>query len=167
MIILDLDGVLANFVQGAIDTHGLPITHEQVKEYNFWDAFDLTNEEFWRAIEGVEFWENLKPYPWAYELVAMSGKDVLFSTSPTLDPYSVAGKLKWLNTHFGVSTHQCMIGPRKELLAHPRRILIDDYPKNIARFSNCGGVAVLFPQPWNNSSFTLDDIMEIAKRHAI
>lgn len=87
-IVLDVDGVVANFVDGArekcFQMFGVDIG--EAKKWN-WMEDTLTKEEikkFWRTVqEDVEFWDGLKVLPWAEELVVRCRAlgDVLFCTS--------------------------------------------------------------------------------------
>ena len=36
-------------------------------------------------------------------------------------------------------------------MAHPGALLIDDADRNVKRFVRAGGMAYLFPQPWNSN----------------
>jgi hypothetical protein len=42
-----------------------------------------------------------------------------------------------------------MIGASKHLMANPKHLLIDDNARNCQKFSDAGGLAILFPQRWN------------------
>lgn len=155
-IFLDMDGVIADFVGGALDVHD---GHHIVKDWPAceWDIAKLlgiTNNEFWREINqrGSPFWSNLLPFPWMYELIESFG-DIPYtiSTKPSNSTFSVAGKLQWLHTHIKAPFKDYMMGGQKHLLAKPGTVLIDDNDTNVIKFREAGGHAILFPQQWNTN----------------
>ncbi len=162
-ICLDVDGVLADFVTAAIELHGgdVPtIVNEMTttQQRDITKALDITPTQFWKNINeaGHEFWENLEPYPWAMELWYHCTKiaSTTLCTSPSLHPTSVYGKVLWIKKHFGDSFEDFHIGSKKNFLARPGAVLIDDFAKNTKSFmgSGSGATSILFPQPWNNNS---------------
>lgn len=149
MFLLDMDGVLVNFIQGMIDSHGWDIEHDDVASWNFHYSLGLTDKEFWQPSYSTDWWLNLEPYPEAKQFwTSLSWiSDVVFCTSPNMaDPTCASQKAMWLKKH-GFTGDYC-IGPRKELLAG-NGILIDDSENNVAKFRQAGGRAILFPRPWN------------------
>ena len=160
-VLLDCDGVLANFVGRAIEAAHLPITHEEVSRWNFFDEF-MTVQEFWECVDAdPDFWTDLDPYPWARELVDAIRSlrfDIVITTSPSRNPSSASGKLFWLRKHGFLADHSVdyMIGHHKHLLAGSDTILIDDSDANVRRFRESGGRAILFPQRWNANRSQVD-----------
>jgi uncharacterized HAD superfamily protein len=68
-ILLDMDGVLADFISSAVDSlnrdYGKEITMKQyATEFGAWETYDyynITVKEFWRSIEKTpNFWLNSK-----------------------------------------------------------------------------------------------------------
>lgn len=149
--LLDCDGVLCDFVSGAIEVHRIPnYKHDDVKHWDFFQDWGMSADEFYNWCRGYEFWFNLKPYDWARGLVEEIGLDnFIISTAPTMDPTCVQAKLDWLYHHFKIPMTNVMVGSRKELMAKAGLTLIDDNPKNVEKFKEHGGNAILFPQPWN------------------
>lgn len=149
--LLDCDGVLCDFVSGALAAHGRSHDgHDSVRSWNFFESWGISALEFYDKIAGYDFWFNLKPYDWAALLVDEIGFDnFVISTAPTMDPTCVEAKLDWLFHHFKIPMSNVMIGSRKELMAKSGLVLIDDSPKNVEKFREHGGNALLFPQPWN------------------
>lgn len=152
MILLDMDGVLCDFVGEACELHGRdPAT---VTRWDFYAGWGMTAADFWRPInhQGRDFWARLQPYPWAAELieaVAKADPDFHVCTTPSASPESLAGKLDWLHAHFGRRFRRYHMTPSKAALAAPGRLLIDDSDHNVGDFIANGGEAMLFPQPWN------------------
>lgn len=173
-ILLDMDGVLANFVGGAIKMmnkksapgHAIKMTIEDWPhhEYNVAKIFGLSQQEFWGYLEkhdhGFSFWASLEPYPWFEELLAIVSEvdpEYHIATSPA-NPNSASGKIFWLREHIENDFRRFMIGPDKYLMAKKSSILIDDHDDNIKKFVENGGNAILFPQPWNSNSQIKDKI---------
>ena len=115
----------------------------------------LDMDSYWGAVvaEGEAFWVNLQEYEWYPELFRslQNMGDVVFLTSGTYAPWSLSGKLKWLQKRFGKSFQGYIMTAKKHLLANSSTILIDDYEKNVMTFREYGGNAVLFPQIWNSN----------------
>lgn len=151
-IFLDLDGVLANFVDAACEIHGI---NPDFSNYKFWRP-TLTDKEFWARINsrGHTFWENIPKYSWADQLLGMCEERadrVVFCTS--VDPRgsgAAKGKYEWVFNHFGYKWAARMIVTKKKfLLAGPNRILVDDTYSHLNKFHQWGGHSIMFPQPWN------------------
>jgi hypothetical protein len=148
-IFLDMDGVIANFVDGAIEAAGLPITHDCVRTWDFFTPF-MSVDEFWGHIHGTyEFWEGLEPYDWAHTLVDMccDAGEVVFLSDSSHDECAPTGKVKWLKRHgfLNGTASNYLLGHQKNLVATQSNILIDDSIWNCSAWRKF----VLFPQPWN------------------
>lgn len=164
-VLLDMDGVLTDFVGAAITAHGKrpeavlaqwpPNTHwlhEVLK-------VDLT--EFWRPLnaQGESFWRNLPSYRWTpamLEWVETVPPNWAICTSPSRHPASARGKVEWLYANVRPAFREVALTPRKHLLANPRAVLIDDTERMVERFEAAGGHAVLFPQTWNRKGAMAD-----------
>lgn len=163
MIYLDMDGVLADLTAAALRVHGredLATTWPR-GVYLLSQALGMTEAETWAPINacGTSFWADLERCQWADDLVGLASRyrdgEVMIASSPLKPPayHSAAGKLIWLERHFGgrfASPEHYMLGARKEKLAEPGAILIDDSDQNVDRFRARGGKAILVPQPWNS-----------------
>jgi len=155
-ILLDMDGVVADFVGGAIEATGLPMKAEDVRAWDFFDAH-MAVDDFWEAIADTPgFWRKLDKYTWVAELWQLlndTGCNIVFASSPCADPKSAAQKLEWLNG-VGLMGHggtNYMLGHNKWLMARRDAILIDDSDWQVRAFRRRGGPAILFPQLWNNN----------------
>lgn len=163
-IFLDMDGVIMDFVGGIFkwyQTEGL--THEDITGWNkivtlTCEAKGMTKSEFWKGLTD-EFWEGLEFLPWAEDLIALLEpyKPVLL-TSP--GSHGAGGKQaairKGLKQFWRDDRY--LIGPAKSYVAHPEAVLIDDSEKNVDAFSEAGGRAILFPQPWNRFGSSRDPV---------
>lgn len=153
MVYLDMDGVLCNFVKAAIEACDLPLTDDQVKDWNFFKPY-MSTEEFWSRIrEYTDFWYDLELYPWAKELVASLGSEVFFLTSPGADPAAATQKINWLIRHGfleDVFDDRYILTHHKYLLARPEALLIDDSMQQAKEFTDWGGHALVLKQGWNS-----------------
>ncbi len=151
-ILLDMDGVIVNFVEGANKVHyKTPII------WNRWEAYKdagLTTSDFWEKItnKGERFWYELEPYPWANELINILtrqfGLNIIFCSTPAKDGYSAAGKMHWLEKYYPTYAGDFILTPRKDILSNSGCIMLDDSDDNINAYS---GDRILFPQPWNKN----------------
>lgn len=152
-IFADMDGVIVNFPKGVEKV--LAVDLSELDRYEIDEYLGISTSEFWKAIDEVEtFWEDLEPYPWTIDLIEMllevSNGNLTIATSPSADPHCACQKLKWIQKHLPAQLYRkVLIGPQKHLLAAPGRVLIDDSPEKTSRFQQAGGIAILFPQPYN------------------
>ena len=75
--------------------------------------------------------------------------DVVFLSSSTLDPFCLAGKLRWLQGELGKNFRNYIFTPIKDAMNFHNAILIDDKEETIRKVGVEHGV--LFPQPWNSN----------------
>ena len=169
-IYCDLDGVIANFVEGAIEVADLPLTHDQVTQWDFFKLY-MSSEEFWARVHAQScFWEDLPVYPWAHELVEAlrAFGEVVFCSDPTLDDESATGKIRWLKRHGFMKPNgkNLILTPNKWMLARPTRALVDDYVGHLIPFAHHGGEAIMFPQRWNDTcgNATVDPVGVVVGR---
>lgn len=153
VVLLDVDGVLANWVLGIIETHRLDITHDQYESWDYHKSIGMTDDQLWAPTNTGNWWLDLPIYPWAKTMLESieAHWDVVFCTSPNLDASCPSQKVAWLRKHglLHPRKNNYQIGPRKELNARSGAVLIDDSESNVTNFVNNGGRAILFPQPWN------------------
>jgi 5'(3')-deoxyribonucleotidase len=170
-ILLDMDGVIVDFLGGAIKVlnrdYNKTITIEQyATEFGKWDTYDfygITVEQFWESIDKTpDFWYRLNPMPWGRELYKFLSEfgEVTIVTTPNLHPDCASQKLKWLNGYLGIKSNAVFLGARKYLMAG-NGILVDDYHKNVESFREAGGEAILVPSNWNTVGLTFDDIQNV------
>ena len=106
MIRLDLDGVLANLEVSATKVHrdtGLGYVPKDFipTTYSFWLEWGISSDKFWSVIDNTpNFWENIEPYPYLDELLAVIPNYRILSTPrPTAVCWS--GKFKWVKKYLG------------------------------------------------------------------
>jgi 5'(3')-deoxyribonucleotidase len=166
--LLDMDGVLCDFVSGALKVLNQRYDKEYtIEDYatNFgrWQTYDyygITEKEFWNTIYAVpNFWINLKSFSWTKqlynELLKLGGVTVV--TTPSRDPECAAQKLEWLNDCLGIEAPDVFVGGKKHLMAG-NGILIDDNRTNVDTFIAAGGEAILVPSTWNCSNLTFEGV---------
>jgi len=154
-IMLDMDGVLADFVTGICRAHQRPnpftdpANHGQFGIENIWKMSPL---EFWKPVDR-KFFAELPELPDG-ELLADALLQIKFPfsicTSPPSNDGAVDGKRDWIRKHLGNSAvRQAHFCNEKHAIANPNLILIDDNDKNLRLWRANGGQAILFPRPWN------------------
>lgn len=160
-VILDLDGVFADFLKGQHDAHGLEYG---IANYPYpqglWDMF--SPEEYpisWATADEkstTEFWENL---PWmedSFRLLCeiqqrVRLEDQAILTCPMMNEGSYPGKARWVRKNIkNLYTSLIMTKLPKWRNAHDKALLIDDADKNVDAFREHGGSAILVPRPWNS-----------------
>jgi beta-phosphoglucomutase-like phosphatase (HAD superfamily) len=166
-ILLDMDGVLADFYTSSTLAHkeaarrvlGIKSAKDMDdrfphNEWNIPDVLGLTTSEFWAPIDNYDFWINVPMYQGAREFVAELRElaPVTLCTSSSLSPHCAKAKIEWIARHIG-SDVPMFIGYKasKALLAKPENLLIDDYVRNIDGFAKAGGEVLLVPRPWNEA----------------
>jgi hypothetical protein len=165
-VFIDIDGVLADFHGGVRQLFpDLPTDDAwPAGEYSFAKVLGFSANVFWSRIDegGPAWWAGLEPYPWAFDLVRAAAElgEITLATSPTLSEASHAGKLRWINKHFGAGFRgYAMIACGKQILARPDALLIDDRDGPIDAFAAAGGNAIRFPRPWNEDRAIAADPM--------
>lgn len=149
MLLCDIDGVLGDWDGAAERLLGKP-------------PQDLPKSQVWKAIEqeGFKFWADMEPLPWARNFIILLRQldYVLVCSSPSLDPKSAAGKIKWMQKFFNdKSFKDFALTPVKHTYARPGVILIDDKEKHIDAFNQEGGTGILFPTRFNRNKRYSDD----------
>lgn len=162
-IFLDMDGVLVNWHAGVEKVLGIKFTDEQLKERQIENTLDLGLIAFWKAIDDSDrFWEDLEPYPWWSELWEKCSSHCptyILSKPHYLSPSSSSGKARWLKRMLGPEFEDFIFTKHKHLCANPNALLIDDHQKMVDNFIKHGGNALLFPQPWNSASESIEDFL--------
>lgn len=172
-ILLDMDGVIADFVQGAADLWHMPNQYREgaVVPGTFLTTFwGMDQDKFWRGIAkaGDLFWQNLPRTPEAKAIVNLccsrvGVENVAILTSPTRDPGCIEGKRAWMVQNFPELAGRMIFTTSKEFLACPQNILVDDQDNNFSRFIAAGGRAVMVPRMWNRLHGCRDRVLECVR----
>ncbi len=151
--LLDLDGVLVDFVGGALSLHGKHVPPSEVR-WDFLTQIGLEPADFWRPL-GRSFWAGL---PWTAEGRELldvvedvfGPENVCLLTSPCATPGCCEGKLDWVARELPAYRRRVLVGACKHLVAGPGKLLLDDHDANVEAFREAGGSAILVPRPWND-----------------
>lgn len=154
-ILLDMDGVLVDFVKGACEFHGKTYPYGTGKQAP-WDLepiFQMTAPELWDPL-GYEFWKNLEPYPHMEEFVGLleskfGEEHICLLTSPVRTKGCIEGKMDWIRHYLPQYRRRFLVGPAKEFCASEKHALVDDHQVNIDKFIDAGGHTFLVPAAWN------------------
>ena len=154
--LLDLDGVVVDFMKGALRHHGIANPYDDPKLHGIWDWLRVLGygDEFWEPL-GASFWANLDPMPDGFDILRIVenrfGKsNVCLLTQPCINEECMAGKMRWIKKHLPDYKSRYLMGPQKEFCAHPDHWLIDDADHNVNAFLKAGGRACLVPRIWNS-----------------
>lgn len=157
-ILLDLDGILANFAKGACEIHGYDwdefMERHELGTWYLPKTLGVSLTEFWKPINaaGASFWKGLEPYYWTASLVGIVSSydpEYKLCTTPSPCPLSQQGKLQWAANELGLGEDRVLFSIRKEEFANNQTLLIDDADYNVGPFVTCGGFGILFPSPFN------------------
>lgn len=176
IILLDVDEVICDFIGGACFEHRFTRKELEARripgKWSIQKPLGLMNSEFWHPIrqKGEKFWENLRPLPWAAELLKMineTGLDYYLVTGPDDHHTSYSGKILWAKRWLGAELSKKIIPTQhKWLLSGPNRLLIDDKEKNLIKFefdddgNPRGGFGLLFPSRGNSLHAMADNPLE-------
>jgi len=163
---LDLDNVLADFAWAAYERF-VPGQHPPYADqiWEMWRACGVDESGFWRDMD-EEFWHNL---PRTHEFDAIVDHvtklfgvtNVFIVSSPCRTHGCITGKASWVEYHLPQFSRRVIFTNRKEILAGPGRLLIDDHDSNIEKWEAMGGCGLLVPRPWNKSKETRRDVTDI------
>ena len=179
-ICLDIDGVLVDWCGAVCKIFG----QDPDDVYARWmpgnditEPLGISLTDMWKAVDayGEDFWSGLEAYPWCDELweTCTAIAPTILLTSPSRNPASVAGKVRWMQERFGDGFRDFSISPRKHFCARPGAVLIDDTDKNCDQFVTgvdgqpTGAKAIVFPQPWNSLKHFQWNPFEFARQSLI
>jgi 5'-nucleotidase len=169
-VLLDCDGVLADFIGPVLDLVYLVTdrrhTHEQVDRFDFAACLDLSPDEK-RAvrdvISGTEgWWRSLPVLPRAQDGVRRLREvaDVYVVTSPWNSCKTwLYEREAWLKEHFGIPHSHVLAGSAKHLV--DGNMLVDDRTETLTRWRDChqynvDGSIVALPVLWETPHNRLD-----------
>ena len=157
ILYLDMDGVLANFVDYLKQYFNKPDVH--IRGFDtLAEDLGISNTELYSLyMHNPEIFLELKPYIWADNLVelAHSLANEVFVCSAALTPKIAMNKIAWLHRFFPML---CGYYPKliftlnKDNFATPDSLLIDDNDATVNLFREAGGNAIVFPQEWNSNA---------------
>lgn len=163
-IFLDSDGVLTNWNKAACKLFN--INPNNIDQYDF-DNF-IERSELLKKIdqEKHHFWESLEVFSWANDLIKECKKlgNVCILTSPGEWECAPSGKMIHFKKHFPDTPF--IITKDKYFCSHSKSLLIDDTEKNVNKFKNHGGHAILFPKQKDieNNKVKMSDFYDLIKK---
>lgn len=154
-VFFDVDGVLADFVGGALALHNATLDRDAV-EWDFCSQIGfagVNDAKFWEPM-GREFWAGLAPLADGFCLLRAAeqlvGADrIALLTSPCETPGCIDGKRDWVAKHMPDYRRRLFTGSAKHLFAAPDKVLVDDHDPNCEKFGLAGGWVVTPARPWN------------------
>lgn len=166
-ILLDLDGVLADFHRGFLAN----INREKIRDnwpigtYNLEKVLDITEDALWGMVPRGLF-ARLPEMPdmrSILDVVQNYDPNFHICTSPGPHAYAVEEKINWVREHIDPSFNRFHVTTNKTHLVGRSNVLVDDWDVQHRRFSEAGGMAVLLPRPWNSRFGTLGKPHEILR----
>lgn len=165
-VFLDMDGLLVNFVGGALAAHHRPDATLTAGEWHIAKSLGLTEKEFWAPLQGIPFWAELQPMPDMSQILAIIHelfglqRCYLLST-PCLDDACYTGKALWVEQHLPDFQRRLILATQKFPLARPGALLIDDSDNNVRQWRLCGGDAILLPRLWNSHHHSMNQALAV------
>jgi len=135
-IYVDMDGVLADFDKGYEDLTGITTKEADKKgPESFWEPISKAGAKFWITLkwmpDGKQLWDYVKKY----------NPELL--SAPSREESSRMGKRVWVKRELPGTKLILKSADRKQELASPNSILIDDREKNIEQWRKAGGIGIL------------------------
>jgi hypothetical protein len=171
-----MDGVMCNVHKAVLAMHGRMDLYDQFRTHDMEDVLDMSFTEIWGPVvkAGYEFWCELEPYPWTFDLWAWAhevGSEVGILSRPLmfefLDAHEVGyclqGKMAWLRKCFGRDFYDFIFTTGKSAVSQPGVILVDDDEGYEEDFNARGGRQIVFPQSYNRFSAQRADPMDCVR----
>lgn len=163
-IYCDMDGVLCDFDRQLKDSWLDEYNKENNTNYkNGWDFDEKeSSNKFWKNVEkfGVKFWSDM---PWMkdgkklWNYIKKYDTEIL--STPSRDSNSKKGKYIWCKRELNFDKDKITLTKQKYLKANETSILIDDLKKNVDKFKEAGGVAILH----KNTEDTIKKLKDLIK----
>jgi 5'(3')-deoxyribonucleotidase len=165
-VLIDLDGVLVNFVDGACKKfdrfnpyedesgEGKACRFRHHGNYRIQEIWGIPEKEFYHHLD-YDFWSNLDWMPDGREILKLvlqvfeGNYHIGICSSPAGNDCTDA-KLYWITKNVPRFTKRFIITPEKHFLAMSNTILIDDRDQHVTDFNANGGRGILVPRPWNS-----------------
>ena len=157
IIVLDMDGVMCDFVGQACEWFGYtdPYTDKANRgNPNLNDIFGISLGIFDSMFGNSCFWSSMQPMP-DWEIMSSAirepGYKVIVASHTTVkNSQAYNGKMRWVEKHAPWVDDVVLSANSKQLLVGEDHILIDDSDDIVAAWRCAGGPAILIPRPWNS-----------------
>lgn len=171
--LIDLDGVLVDFVGGMCKFHNKENPYykdENHGDFSLGGLLGLSNKEFFNVPKS--FWARLAWISDGKDMLKIIedafGKDNCYiATACSLSDGAADGKREWLKHNLPDYFYKgrYLLGKPKFLMANPNHYLFDDKPQNIIEFNNNGGNGFLIKRPWNTIKINnvISPVLELEK----
>jgi len=157
-IFLDMDGVIVDFVTGAMNHCGKQVDEWPKGEYDLNKVLRV-GPSFWKSLDEA-FWLGLtKTHDADSIFETLRGFDICILTDPGSTGHN--GKYLWLKCHYPNIDY--LMGNRKDFCSHKDALLIDDSDKNCLHFRLKGGKSIVWPQQWNSKYWVGNKINYLKK----
>lgn len=148
ILYLDMDGVLANFHKAICQATNVPYPSQTLLGFDWYiRTYGGTVSSFCLLMEQCpDIWRDAELYPWVPEMIEFINQyapnwNILTTAQPA--PVSWSGKAEWVAKHFTKKSlsRLIIVAGRKERLARPGAILVDDHKINCDAWERSGGTA--------------------------
>lgn len=160
-ILLDVDGVLADFTEGTrreiLAVTGEDVPAHRFTDYNLLYAVGIRHREAIRGAWMRQGWcASIPPYEGMKEAVERlrAHHEVFFVTSPFPDAqHWTWERTQWLKEHFGAGDRDIVFTHAKHVVRGD--VLVDDKPSNVIEWCNHhpDKWGVLWAQPYNSGAW--------------
>ncbi len=154
-VILDMDEVLVDLTTAVSKAvNKTPVWKPGV--YKLHKALNIPPGLLWgKYCSRFSFWAKLPEHEWIERLIHFLDEHAWSWSVATMpikySPFCAAGKIFWLQHHFGKSFKRYCITPEKWRLSRRGTVLIDDCDENCEKFyRKGGGESIVFPHVWNS-----------------
>ena len=168
---LDLDGVLVDFLRGALEACGAADMDYPKGQYWIEEVLGVTRADMWSRFGDLErFFSDLKWHRDGPEIWRLAS-DVFYKSDGQLWLLSTAhdggvgalGKVAWVTRNLGAEwADRLILAWDKRFAAGPDNLLVDDCPANVDAFRAYGGQAVLVPRIHNPAEGDAVDVVRAA-----
>jgi len=166
--LVDMDGVLVDFVNPVCKIHNVPDPFEDPKnwgKFNVEEMLKMSVDDFWRPLT-YDWWMSLPLFPEAETILAMCcsvfGDDnVGLLSSPSHSPDCIKAKMDYIQKKLPAFKKRFLLGPAKEFCAGSNNLLVDDSDRNIEKFVGAGGIGFTYPRPWNKMYYDTKNYSDI------
>ena len=177
-VYLDLDGVLCDTITEMFRRFGRGKT-PKLMEGSYDTSTVLGIPDPWSQF-GADFFDLADWTPDGRDILAaveeVAGKEnICICTTPTYEPDSAAGKLRWIRKNLPEYQRRYVLTREKWRLARPNSILIDDCEEVCRSFRDDAGQrqswergrTILVPRPWNPLHRFIGDIPLYVRTHLV
>lgn len=183
-ILLDLDGLLADFFTDALTQLGRRFLAEKSPDGLSWlhypkgvwwlhELLNIPDAHIWDNLD-MRMFSRLEPLPDMQEIISVVEEFDPQWEICTACPYDMPDriaysavpmyKIQWMQKHFGLMFDRFHITRHKMRFANQETVLIDDHSFNTTAFEERNGHAILYPRPWNNATFPVTMLDSVSNR---